>query len=77
MTGTIRDWDSQRHYGFIEWLDRRGKTRSVFCHGSAIAEFGCHDLAPGTAVSFEFETNARGRHACRVQRLEQPAEAVE
>ena len=55
-TGTVKWFNSQKGYGFIEPEDG-GK--DVFVHVSAVENSGMRSLAEGQKVSFEIETDRR------------------
>ncbi|KAL6721650.1 hypothetical protein ACLMJK_000754 [Lecanora helva] len=67
--GVVKRW-SDKGFGFIERNNGRG---SVFCHASDCP--GRLALAPGSKVSFVFETDAKGGKAKEVQIEEAAAEA--
>ncbi|MGD1036668.1 MAG: cold-shock protein [Roseiarcus sp.] len=55
-TGTVKWYNSQRGYGFIQ-PDDGGK--DAFVHASAIDRAGMSDLREGQKISFELVTDAR------------------
>jgi CspA family cold shock protein len=55
-TGTVKWFNSQKGYGFIE-PEEGGK--DVFVHVSAVENSGMRGLVEGQKVSFEIETDRR------------------
>jgi len=55
-TGTVKWYNSQKGYGFIQ-PDDGGK--DVFVHASALERAGLRDLAEGQKVSFDIEADRR------------------
>ena len=56
QTGTVKFYNSQKGYGFIQ-PDDGGK--DVFVHVSAVERAGMRGLVEGQKVSFEVETDRR------------------
>jgi len=66
QTGTVKWFDTQKGYGFIE----RGEGEDdVFVHFSAIQEEGFKDLEEGEKVEFKIEETDRGLQAENVEKL--------
>ncbi len=66
QTGTVKWFDTQKGYGFIE----RGEGEDdVFVHFSAIQEEGFKDLEEGEKVEFKVEETDRGLQAENVEKL--------
>ena len=59
-TGTVKWFNSQKGYGFIS-PDKGGK--DVFVHISAVERAGMDTLKDGQKVSFDEETDRRGKQA--------------
>ena len=57
-TGTVKWFNSTKGYGFIEPDEGR---QDVFVHISAVERAGFDSLPDGQKVSFELETDRRGR----------------
>jgi len=68
-TGTVKWYNSQKGYGFIEPQDG-GK--DVFVHVSAVEQAGMHGLDEGQKVNYEVLADARtGKSsACNLQACE-------
>ncbi|MGM0472243.1 MAG: cold-shock protein [Bacillota bacterium] len=64
-TGTVKWFDSQKGYGFIERPDED----DVFVHFSAIQEEGFKDLEEGEEVEFEIVEGDKGLQAENVMKL--------
>ncbi len=58
--GTVKWFNSQKGYGFIS-PDDGGK--DVFVHISAVEQAGLDNLRDGQKVSFDEETDRRGKQA--------------
>lgn len=58
-TGTVKWFNTQKGYGFIQPSDG---TNDVFVHISAVEQAGLRSLVEGQKVSFEI-TNERGKAA--------------
>jgi CspA family cold shock protein len=58
-TGTVKWFNSQKGYGFIQPSDG---SRDVFVHVSALERAGIHSLAEGQQVSFDVSME-RGKAA--------------
>ena len=59
-TGTVKWFNAQKGYGFIS-PDSGGK--DIFVHISAVQQAGMETLRDGQKVSFEEETDRRGKPA--------------
>lgn len=59
-TGTVKWFNSQKGYGFIS-PDDGGK--DVFVHISAVERAGLDSLRDGQKVSYDEETDRRGKQA--------------
>ena len=57
-TGTVKWFNSQKGYGFIEPDD---KSRDVFVHISAVEKAALNGLLEGQRVKFEIEQGRDGR----------------
>jgi len=57
-TGTVKWFNSEKGYGFIQ-PDAGGQ--DVFVHISALERAGLTTLKDGTKVSYDLETDRRGR----------------
>lgn len=55
-TGTVKFYNEQRGYGFIE---PDGGDKDVFVHATALERAGIHSLSEGQKVKFETEPDAR------------------
>jgi CspA family cold shock protein len=55
-TGTVKFYNSQKGYGFIQ-PDDGGK--DVFVHATALERAGLHGLVEGQKVGFDVETDRR------------------
>jgi CspA family cold shock protein len=55
-TGTVKFYNSQKGYGFIQ-PDDGGK--DVFVHATALEQAGLRGLVEGQKVSFDVETDRR------------------
>ena len=58
-TGTVKWFNSQKGYGFIQPSDG---SKDVFVHASALERAGLHSLAEGQQVSFDVSME-RGKAA--------------
>ena len=56
--GTVKWFNAQKGYGFIQ---PDGANKDVFVHISAVEKSGMSDLTEGQKVSFEVETNGKGK----------------
>jgi CspA family cold shock protein len=56
QTGTVKFYNSQRGYGFIQ-PDDGGK--DVFVHATALERAGMRGLVEGQKISFDVETDRR------------------
>jgi len=65
-TGTVKWFDTQKGFGFIE---REGEEDDVFVHFSAIEEEGFKNLEDGQEVEFEVEVTDKGPQAERVVKV--------
>ncbi|QHS24054.1 cold-shock protein [Virgibacillus sp. MSP4-1] len=65
MTGTVKWFNSEKGFGFIE---REGGD-DVFVHFSAIEEEGFKTLEDGQSVEFEIVEGDRGPQAANVVKL--------
>lgn len=59
-TGTVKWFNSEKGFGFIQ-PDTGGQ--DVFVHISAVERAGLTTLRDGTKVSYDIETDRRGRAA--------------
>mgnify|MGYP001220204760 CR=1 FL=1 len=66
-TGTVKWFNAQKGYGFIEPQDG---SKDVFVHISAVERAGLSDLREGQRVSFEIESDSRGRSSAVNLRVE-------
>jgi cold shock protein len=57
-TGTVKWFNAQKGFGFIQ-PDAGGQ--DVFVHISAVERSGTGDLREGQKISYEVETDRRGR----------------
>jgi cold shock protein len=57
-TGTVKWFNAQKGYGFIQPTTGGG---DVFVHISAVERAGMDGLAEGQKVTYELETGQRGR----------------
>jgi CspA family cold shock protein len=57
-TGTVKWFNNQKGYGFIQ-PDQGGA--DVFVHISAVSRAGLSTLREGTKLSYELETDRRGK----------------
>ncbi len=55
-TGTVKFYNDQRGYGFIE---PESGGNDVFVHATALQRAGLYSLAEGQKVKFDTETDAR------------------
>ena len=60
QTGTVKWFNSQKGYGFIE-PDQGGK--DVFVHINALQQSGLQGLNEGDKVEFELETGRNGKES--------------
>ncbi|SET04227.1 cold shock protein (beta-ribbon, CspA family) [Salinibacillus kushneri] len=65
MTGTVKWFNSEKGFGFIE----RESGDDVFVHFSAIQEEGFKTLDEGQSVEFEIVEGDRGPQAANVVKL--------
>ncbi|ADL13480.1 cold shock domain-containing protein [Acetohalobium arabaticum] len=65
LSGTVKWFDSNKGFGFIERPDED----DVFVHYSAIAEDGFKDLDEGAEVEFEVVEGEKGPQAENVVKL--------
>ncbi|MCK8825115.1 cold-shock protein [Fuchsiella alkaliacetigena] len=64
-TGTVKWFDSQKGYGFIETPEEE----DVFVHYSAIEEEGYKSLEEGERVEFEVVESDKGFQAANVMKI--------
>ena len=64
-TGTIKWFNDQKGYGFIQ---QEGVTEDIFVHHTAIKMDGFRTLTPGEAVDFEIKKDDKGLKAVNVTR---------
>lgn len=55
-TGTVKWFNTQKGYGFIEPSDG---SKDVFVHISAVEQAGMRELAEGQKISYEIVTDSR------------------
>lgn len=67
LTGTVKWFNSQKGYGFIE----RENEKDVFVHYSAIDDPYVKSLQEGDVVTFEIGEGQKGPAAQNVRRLSQ------
>ena len=67
ITGTVKWFNSQKGYGFIE----RENEQDIFVHYSAIGDPYVKSLQEGDKVSFEIGEGRKGPAAQNVKRLSQ------
>ncbi len=65
MQGTVKWFNNQKGYGFIEKADGG----DIFVHHSGIAKSGFRSLEPGVKVDFEIEETPKGPRAVSVKEL--------
>ncbi len=65
LTGTVKWFDDQKGYGFIE----REGGKDVFVHHSAIQSQGFRSLAEGDRVEFSVEQGPKGLAAVNVRKI--------
>ena len=65
MTGTVKWFNAEKGFGFIE----REDGTDVFVHFSAILSEGYRSLDEGQAVEFDIVTGDRGEQAANVVKL--------
>ena len=65
ITGTVKWFDEQKGFGFIE----REGGKDVFAHFSSIESAGYKSLAEGQRVEFEVEEGQKGLQAANVQAI--------
>lgn len=65
-TGTVKWFNAEKGFGFIQ-PDQGGS--DVFVHISAVEQAGLSSLKDGAKISFELETDRRGRPAATNLRL--------
>ena len=65
MQGTVKWFNAEKGYGFIETEEGN----DVFVHFSAIQTDGFKSLDEGQAVSFDIVEGARGAQAANVNKL--------
>ena len=58
ITGTVKFFNSEKGYGFIKPDDG---SRDVFVHVSAVTRSGLSTLNEGQRVSFDIESDNRGK----------------
>ena len=56
--GTVKWFNGQKGFGFIQPDDG---SKDVFVHISAVERSGLHSLSEGQKVSYELETDRRGK----------------
>jgi CspA family cold shock protein len=64
MLGTVKWFNNQKGFGFIERDDRE---KDVFVHHTAISMDGYRQLQEGQRVQFEVVKGAKGQQAANVQ----------
>ena len=65
ITGTVKWFNAQKGYGFIE----RENGPDVFVHHTAIQSAGYRELTEGERVEFEVTQGPKGLQASQVTRL--------
>jgi cold shock protein len=65
LTGTVKWFDDQKGYGFIE----REGGKDVFVHHSAIQSQGFRSLKEGDRVEFSVEQGPKGLAAANVRKI--------
>lgn len=65
LTGTVKWFDDQKGYGFIE----REGGKDVFVHHSAIQAAGFRSLGEGDRVEFSVEQGPKGLAAVNVRKI--------
>jgi CspA family cold shock protein len=63
-TGTVKWFNSQKGFGFIEPEDG---AKDVFVHISAVEQAGLKTLSEGHKVTFDVEEERRGPKAVNIQ----------
>jgi len=66
ITGTVKWFNDQKGYGFIE---REGGGKDLFVHHSAISASGFRSLAEGQRVTFIIEDGPKGPAAANVENV--------
>jgi CspA family cold shock protein len=68
ITGTVKWFNSDKGYGFIE---RQGGP-DVFVHFSAIQSAGFRTLREGQKVEFSVEQGTKGQQATNIKIIDEP-----
>jgi CspA family cold shock protein len=65
-TGTVKWFNSQKGYGFIQPEDG---SKDVFVHVSAVERSGLHSLHEGQKLKFDFEQDRGKASACNLSEI--------
>ena len=64
-SGTVKWFNSQKGYGFIQPTDGGGK--DVFVHATAVEAAGMRTLNEGQKIAFDVQPDARGAKAVNLR----------
>ena len=67
MTGTVKWFNNEKGYGFIEYIDRE----DIFVHYSAIRQEGYKTLQERQIVEFELIDTGKGLQAINVKPIKE------